>query len=212
MALIKGCDVSSYQGQIDHNTLRKMDRRIDFAMVRIAEWRTDSTIAGMLDPQFENNIEGFRRNGIMVGVYNRANPVLNTPEQEASAFATRLRKYNAYGPGWIVPALDLEDTTQNWSAWLREFITAFRDFGFGPRLTVYSAGSFFDRYLGGEAGLDNDIKFWVAHTNMPAGSPLYRPARTQMHQWSHTGTLPGVQGNVDLDVLMQGVTLRDIAY
>lgn len=211
--MIQGCDVSSYQGVIDWNLLRRHNRRVDFAMLRIAEWRTDKTDAGQLDTQFKNNLDGVCRNGIVPGVYNRANPVLNTAEQEATAFVSRLSYYDLFRSGVIYPVLDLEDTTQNWAAWLREFIAVYQDIAPTPELIIYSSGSFFEPHLGGEAGLPDNVKFWVAHTEQwgaTPGNPKYKPARTVMHQYSHTGSLTGITGPVDLDVLMPGTRLKDI--
>jgi lysozyme len=209
--MIQGIDVSSWQGVIDWKSLRKQRRDIQFAMIRCAEWRSDTMDAGQLDTQFEANVEGARRNGITVGVYNRAFPTLNSPEQEATEFVTRLSHFDAYGLGWIKPAIDIEDSSQNWSSWVRDFFQAWEDMGMRDVL-FYSSGSYYDKYYGGVNDLPECVSTWIGHMEQwgaTPGNPTFK-TRGQIHQYSHTGSVAGINGNVDLNVLMPNIRLRDV--
>lgn len=227
--LVRGVDVSAYQKVIDWPTLRQARRDLTFVVNRVAEWRDNTPSGGLLDEQVEKNVWQQTRCGLVPGLYNRVNPVLNTAEREAAAFVTRITALGGWGAGHLVPAFDVEPTEQpedaavNWPAWVREFINAWFDLAPTRRLRWYASGSFFDARYGGVLDIPLEVSLWVGHWAGPYSTPpnveLEQWAgrtgytfggRTLMHQYTSKGSLPGITGPVDLDCLMPGVQLADV--
>jgi lysozyme len=206
-----GIDVSHYQGEIDWTELRRGDRQIRFAFVRLAEWR-DARFG--LDEQATANIAGARRAGIAVGTYVRVDPNANTAEQEAVQWRTYRAGAGAGGPGFLVPAFDIEDTTRDWSTWVRLFIATHRRLSpeLDGRVIVYTAGSFVEaNYPTGWDRNDKQIALWIGHTKAaPGATPYTFGGRTAVHQYSHTAIKPGIGGVVDLNATMPGWSIADL--
>lgn len=214
----EGLDVSRYQGLVDWTTLRRKTRDISFCMVRLAEWRSESgevgqSTHGLADEQAERNLWECRKAGIVPGGYLRAHPVLNSAEKEAIEFATRMHGFDVTGAGNMIPCLDLEDTSQQWGPWLREFIDVWRSVSPVWRLRVYSSGSFFNTYYGGVDDLvDNGVQLVVADWTATPGVPKFRPSNAVIHQYSNGSNLPilpGFTGPVDRQRVVQGKRLVD---
>jgi len=214
---VEGLDVSRYQGPIDWPSLRRHAREISFCMVRLGEWRpapgeAEQSTHGLADEQAERNLWECRRAAIVPGGYLRANPVMNSPEKEAIEFATRMHGFGVTGAGNMIPCLDMEDTSQQWGEWLREFITVWREVSPVWRLRVYSSGSFFNLYYGGVTDLDEGVTLLVADWSAPAGLPKFKPASATIHQYSNGSTLPimpGLTGPVDRQRVVTGRRLVD---
>lgn len=224
--LLRGIDVSSYQKQIDWEVLRQGRRDIAFAYVRTAEWRNGSATGGLLDDEAERNIAGAARNGIVPGVYQRANLDLNAPEKEAAEFVARIRYLDAWRSGSLIPAIDVEyfaPTTKapNLDIWAKEFIAAYQDMSPVKLLIFYTSSSYLRRYYPSVIGRSN-VGLWIAHTerySIPIGLPAEEWAgkadsfsgQGLLHQYTHSLRLPGVpETTVDGDCLFPDVRLREI--
>ena len=205
-----GIDVSSYQGPIDWARVRN-ESPVRFAMVRLAEWRAGKI---GLDSLAQDNIDGAREAGIVVGTYVRVDPVNNTPEHEAMQWAGYRSLLDVDRPGFLVPAFDIEDKSDR-SSWLREFIDAHRRISphLHDRVIIYTSGSFPATYYPtGWDRTDQRVALWVANWSAAPGATGYTFAgRTAIHQYSNTGTVPGITGAVDLDCTMAGWSLLDLA-
>lgn len=223
--LIKGIDVSAYQGSINWELLRQSRRDLAFAYIRTSEWRTDNSTGGLLDMYAENNIAGASRNGIVPGVYQRANLELNSPEKEAIEFVARIRYLEAWKPGSLIPAIDIEYTSPqsqapNLNKWLEDFVVAYYDMSPVRKLMFYTSGSYVIKYY--PSALTLPINLWIAHTekySIPKGMPAEEWAgkannfsnKGLMHQYTQSLTLPGVTENtVDGNCLFPNVKLTQV--
>ncbi|HEU5475689.1 MAG TPA: GH25 family lysozyme [Actinophytocola sp.] len=227
--LIRGLDVSEYQGETDWLAV---PLHIRFGVVRLAEWRVDRG-GPRLDQQAVANIAGLRATGRTVGGYQRANPVRNSPQFEVLLFRALLAVLGLDQPGCPIPAIDIEptgtdDELVDWPKWVREFIACYQKIAPDPRLRWYTSGSFFDSRYGGVLDIPLNVTLWVGHWSgaysKPA-NPGFDPAlaeqyagrttytfagRTQMHQYYNRGQVPGIGGPVDLNALMPGLGLADV--
>lgn len=223
--LLRGLDVSLYQGEINWDILRQARRDLAFVYVRASEWREDSINGGLLDPTAERNIAGASRNGMVTGVYQRANLELNTPEKEAAEFVSRIRYLDAWKPGSLIPAIDVEYTTPqakapNLNKWLEDFVDAYLDMAPVKKLMFYTSSSYILNYY--PSALTLPINLWIAHTekySIPKGLPAEEWAgkansfsnKGLIHQYTHSLHLPGVTANtVDGNALFPGIKLRQV--
>lgn len=223
--LLRGLDVSSYQGQINWEILRQARRDLAFVYVRTAEWRDDSLNGGLIDYEAERNIAGAARNGMVPGVYQRANLELNTPEKEAAEFVAHIRYLDAWKPGSLIPAIDVEYTTPqakapNLNKWLEDFVVAYLDMAPVKKLMFYTSSSYILNYY--PSALTLPINLWIAHTekySIPKGMAAEDWAgrantfsnKGLIHQYTHSLHLPGITANtVDGNALFPGVRLRQV--
>jgi GH25 family lysozyme M1 (1,4-beta-N-acetylmuramidase) len=223
--LIRGIDVSVYQGSINWELLRQARRDLAFAYIRTSEWRKDNSTGGLIDMYAERNIAGASRNGLIPGVYQRANLELNTPEKEAIEFVARIRYLDAWKQGSLIPAIDVEYTAPQASApdlnkWLEQFVAAYYDMAPIKKLIFYTSSSYIMKYY--PSALTLPINLWVAHTekySIPKGLPAEEWAgkanrfnnKGLLHQYTHSLNIAGVEENsVDGNCLFPGVKLKDI--
>jgi len=193
---LEGLDVSKWQGSISWSQVAASGKK--FAIVRAS--------AGSLttDEWYAANRSGARANGIALGAYHYANPdsAANDALNEANFFlslATPAR-------GDILPVLDVEVTNglsvaamQAWvSTWLQRVTSVL-----GVRPMIYTSPSFWTTYLGDTAMFANaGHRLWIAHwgvdsPRIPAGN--WGGLGWTFWQYTSTGSVPGVSGNVDLD-------------
>lgn len=137
---------------------------------------------------------GARAAGLATGLYHFANPA-NSPMANADAFATQIGRL---GAGQLPPCLDLETGSGDLSGWTRTFISELRARTGIRRVMVYSGVAFFTAHIG-ESWMDPDVLLWLAHYGRPAGKPGYSTPRVAIHQYSSTGSVPGIAGNCDVD-------------
>jgi len=223
--LLRGLDVSAYQGEIDWEVLRQARRDLAFVYVRTAEWRIDNPNGGLIDYGAERNMAGAARNGMVPGVYQRANLELNTPEKEAAEFIAHIRYLDAWKQGSLIPAIDVEYTTPqakapNLNKWLEDFVAAYLDMAPIKKLMFYTSSSYILSYY--PSALTLPINLWIAHTerySIPKGLPAEEWAgkannfnnKGLIHQYTHSLHLPGITANtVDGNALFPGVVLRQI--
>lgn len=211
--MLLGVDVSAWQDHVDWSAMRFARPDIRFAYIRAGGGSRDG-VWQQLDPQAWRNGIAAPSRGIAVGGYLPTDPQRMSPEETALEGVGYLREAGLLRPGCLVPALDIEDKTQDWSRWADELITVWRELtrrSCGGRVIVYSSGSFFDTYLRNAFDrADTTIGVWAAHWNNTPGATRYTVGgRTMLHQYTDKGTLPGVTGNIDLDATMPGARLTD---
>lgn len=188
---LKGIDVSQYQGAVDWLAVKAGG--VDFAILRtgygneLPEIQTDNT--------FSPNYAAASANGIKLGAYHVS--YATTPEvavQEAQMCLSILQGRHLDYPVFI----DIEHSSQ--SSLTKEQITAVASafcsaiVNAGYKAGVYSTTTFFNGNLSGSS-LDAYDK-WVAHPE--ASTPNYSGEYT-MWQYSHAGSVPGINGLVDLN-------------
>lgn len=185
----KGIDVSKYQGTIDWTKVKKAG--IDFVMVRAGYGREYSQV----DPKFATNIKGAQAAGIETGVYWYSYATSTSAAlQEAKVCYDTIKGYKLSYP----VAFDIEDPTQMklTATQISNIIKVFCDYLESKKyyVCIYSFASMLNTKMNASVLSSYDI--WVAHINTtkPAYSGKYG-----MWQYSHTGKVNGISGNVDLD-------------
>lgn len=194
-----GIDVSRYQGNIDWAAVKGAG--VDFAMLRLGYRGYGSAGRIVLDTYFYQNLEGALANDIEVGVYFFSQAI--SPEEgaeEAQFCLDALKGYDitypivfdwesypsSYNPR--TDGLDDKILTQCAVAFCEEVEDA------GYQSMVYSNLTYF--YLHFDLSQLIDYPFWLAQYNS-------RPSfyyHFDIWQYGDSGSVPGIDGNVDLNI------------
>ena len=195
--LYYGVDVSSYQDKIDWEDVA--DDGIDFAMIRILTGKGTHDLS--LDSRFEYNYRNARAAGVKVGVYRYSYATTRGgARREARRIVEVLDGRKLEYP--IV--LDMEDSSilENTSRADRtEIILGFKDIveSAGYKFALYANKNWIDNYIDPAALKGVDI--WFARWRSLDRGPGYSgPGNLAMWQYSDSGRVDGIPGNVDLDV------------
>jgi GH25 family lysozyme M1 (1,4-beta-N-acetylmuramidase) len=186
-AEIKGIDVSKWQGTINWASVK--DAGIQFAMLR------SSYGSSSVDSTFETYYQQAKANGIAVGAYHYS--YATTIAKATTEVNFLISKLN--GKQFEYPiCVDIEDTSQ--SSLDQETLTEIaltyleklRDAGYYP--IIYANKKWFLYRLD-----DSKLTYynhWVAQW----GSSITYTGNVGMWQYSSTGVISGISGNVDLDI------------
>ena len=195
---VTGIDVSFYQGEIDWQAVAESG--VEFAIIRLG-YRGYATGALQTDSTFQQNLEGALQAGLDVGVYffSQATSVLEA-EEEADYVLEAIRGYPIRYPvvfdwefihtedGARTDHVDGDTVTQC----ARAFCDLVKVAGYTPALYLNLEMG----YLFYDLGELADVSFWLADYQ-PAPSFYYD---FSMWQYSSQGTVPGIQGNVDMNL------------
>ena len=187
---VHGIDISHYQGDIDWALLARQ-REGEFPLRFVFMKATEG--GDHADEAFARNFRQARRYGFVRGAYHFFNPRTDALRQ-ADFFIRTVPLDSADLP----PVLDVETTggknrdelQQGVLAWLRRV-----EAHYGVKPILYTGYKFKLRYLNDSAFLS--YPYWIAHYYVD--SVRYEgPWRF----WQHTdaGIVPGIEGNVDLNV------------
>lgn len=206
-----GIDVSSHQGKVEWNKVKAAG--IDFAVIRcgIRGYGSGKIVE---DTEFKNNLLGAANADIPTAVYFYTQAV-NTDEavEEAQFVLSLLAPFSVKGP----VVLDVESASSDerikdlTSGERTDIILAFCDTikqaGYTPM--IYADSRFYTLRM--ELERLEEYDKWYANYNSitrdPAASvwsynsPLVFPYKYRMWQYSNTGRVDGVSGNVDFNVL-----------
>ena len=211
--LRRGIDVSAWQENIDWKKVA--DSGVEFAIIKVCG--RGYGMAGSLyeDSKFRRNIEGAQANGILVGAYVFSQAITVTEaRQEARYLISLIQDYDmdlplvldyeeAYANGdrstgrlsnaldtWLTP----EDVTKICLAFCEEV----EDYGYESM--VYTYKYFFERKM--KAGALSRV--WLAHfvseTNYEGDYEFW--------QFSSSGAIPGISGDVDKDFWFDAGTTK----
>ena len=195
MLQIKGIDVSKYQGDIDFNALKKSD--IKFVIIR-AGWGQNN-----IDGKFKRNIKECNRLGIPCGVYwfsYALNPT--QAKAEAKACLTAIAPYKLQYPVCFDYEYDsvtysvkhgVNVTKESASAIAKAFLSTIESAGYWA--TNYTNLDFSKRYFDQYIMTKYDI--WAARYTSTAKDIA---ATAGLWQYSSKGSVPGIKGNVDMDI------------
>lgn len=194
---IKGIDVSTYQGDIDWEKVAASG--VKFVFIRLGYRGYESGLL-VKDDRFEDNIRGALQNGIAVGVYFVTQAIsVEEAVEEAQFVMENIRPYNVTWP--IV--LDIEDAasatarTAELSQQARTdhaiaFCETVKESGYTPML--YCNIRWFIEKLDITRITDYD-KWFAQYFRKP-----FFPYAFQMWQYSSTGRIDGIEGNVDYNI------------
>lgn len=188
--LYRGIDVSMYQQNVDWKAVKNSG--VDYAIIRAGYGR----YASQKDPYFDQNMRNAKAAGLACGAYwfSYADSVA-AAKQEAEVFLQVIDGYQFEYP----LVFDIEDqvhvnmTKEQVSAIIEAFCQTVEAKGY--YVSVYSYASFLNTKVY-QSVLDR-YDIWVAHFNTSA--PAYSLSSYGMWQYSSTGSVPGIAGDVDLD-------------
>lgn len=184
----KGIDVSRWQGDIEWEKVK--DDGIEFVMLGIGRYRSGQ---GIPDPLFEHNMQQALAQGIHVGVYLYSEAKNEEEAREEAKFV--LEQIDGYKISYPV-AFDIEDdihrnmTTKQRTDITIAFLEVIEKAGYYPM--IYASESWFNSSM--DLARLRKYDKWVARWgSFVAFEPL------SMWQYSSTGRVKGISGNVDLD-------------
>lgn len=193
----KGIDVSSFQGEIDWESVA--NDGVEFALIRMGI-RGYGTGKLVVDEQFEANMAGAIAAGLDVGVYFFSAAISEEEAMEEADFV--LEALAPYGMKCTV-ALDIEDvnsssartnglTREQWTDQAITFCERIRQEGYSPM--IYGNLQSFMLMLD-LTRLEEYEKWFAAYIPY-----FYYPYEFQVWQYSDTGTVNGISEPVDLNI------------
>ncbi|WP_072690395.1 glycoside hydrolase family 25 protein [Rhodococcus marinonascens] len=196
-APVQGPDVASWQhpGGSAINWFAVRNSGHDFAMVKATEG------LDYINPYFVQDSLAMRVAGISRGAYHYADPTLS-PELQAAFFSTMVLGIN--GPGDMPPVLDLEVSNGLSPAalinWTHRYLNTVRTLT-GRQPIIYTYPHFWQTAMANTNEF-TDYPLWIADYNgQNAPGPLPGGWNNwTFWQYTSTGRIPGVNGNVDLNV------------
>ena len=192
-----GLDVSEYQEDIDWETVHAAG--FDFAFVRIG-YRGYSVGEIFADDWARENLEGARAAGLDVGVYFYSQAI--SPEEAAEEARWCLNFLSGesldlpvvYDWEWVGPeartgGMDKASLTEC----AQIFCTTIEAAGYQPMI-------YFNSHVGRDL-LDlealSQYPFWLAQYK----EQMNYPHQVDFWQYTETGTVPGIEGDVDIDLM-----------
>lgn len=182
-----GIDVSNHNGRIDFGRVRADG--ISFVIVKASEGK------GYRDPSFAHLVREARRSGLKVGAYHFFRKKADGRKQAAN-FAAALAGRRLDLP--IV--IDVEDWSNDHMvddasalARLRAMVAALKARGY--KVMIYTNGDGYRKYVRGTE-LNHDY-LWLCSFTSPDALKHYRH---HLQQFSHWGTVDGIDGEVDMNV------------
>lgn len=189
---VHGIDAARFQKSIDWKQARQ--NGVNFAFIKATEG------GDRLDPSFDDHWRGARRAGVERGAYHFYY-FCTPPEVQATWFIQNVRR----NPGMMPPVLDLEWNPLSPTCRLRPPATEVRGQAkrflqivtthYGQKPIIYTTPKFYEE---NQLGRLTGYEFWLRSTaKTPAQA--YPGQNWRFWQYSATGRIPGITGNVDLN-------------
>lgn len=195
----RGIDVSKWQGEINWSMVANAG--IDFAIIRVGN-RGSSTGVLIEDPYFKKNMEGAIAAGIKVGVYLYSQAITTAEAVEEASMALSLVKdYRLQLPIYFDTEKISGGRANNLSVAERTAIT--KAFCETIRNAGYMPGIYSNYYwLRDQLNMSELERYsvWVAHYSGKCGYP----GKYDMWQYTSSGSVPGIKGNVDMNISYVG--------
>ena len=193
---VLGIDVSFWQKDIDWAQVKEAG--VEFAMIR-AGWRGSEQGVLNEDEYAQANYQGAHAQGIKIGAYFFSQAI--TPEEavaEADYLLEIIKDWQVDMPivfDWEF--IDAESRTAKMDArtltdCTKAFCDRIKQAGHTPMIYFSKSQSTDLLYLRELT----DYKFWLAHYD----TVLNYPYKVDMWQYSETGSVPGITGNVDINL------------
>lgn len=194
---IEGIDVSHYQGHINWDQVVQ-GARISYVYLKATEGGT------YVDDTYTRNLREVRRVGLNVGSYHFYRP--NTSWQEQFENMTSIVKKESQD---LIPIIDIEHrgsvNSDKFIADLKTFIQKVTEH-YGKKPLLYTYQKFYNRYLIHEF---KDYHFMIAQYRND--SPLLNDGKDYiMWQYTSSGTIPGIKGDVDRSKIMENFSLNQV--
>ncbi len=190
---VHGIDAARFQKSIDWNTARR--NGVNFAFIKATEG------GDLLDVEFKNHWRGAGQAGVARGAYHFYY-FCTSPEDQARWFIRNVPRgkmlppvldmeWNPFSPTCAhvrPPAAEVRDQMHRW---LR-IVTAH----YGQKPIIYTTPRF---YRENQLGRITGYEFWLRSTSKQP-SKAFPGQRWRFWQYSATGLIPGIAGEVDLNV------------
>ena len=182
---MKGIDISMHNGTISFGAVKNSG--VNVVIIKATEG------VEYIDPYLSQHYNGAKAAGLNIGFYHFMSEKTN-PGQQAVDFwnAIKEKQFN------VMPCLDIE--TNSWGRSSKqitdrclEFLNKFKALS-GLSCMIYTGGYF------GRDNLDSRIKNypgWIAHYGV--NTPMATGFSVIGHQYTETGRVNGISGNVDLN-------------
>lgn len=196
-----GIDVSSYQGEVDWARVASSDVR--FVMIRVG--LRGYTKGGIMeDAMFERNIKGAIDAGLDVGVYFFSQAVnVQEAEEEALFVLEHIKDYTLTYPvvfDWESVADSSARTNGVGSSEVTRCASAFCDKIAAAGYTPMIYFNMDQGYLAYQLDKLDGNAFWLAEYQDSPGFYYH----FDFWQYTHKGSVPGIEGAVDLDLDLRG--------
>jgi lysozyme len=189
MEFVHGVDVSDWNGSPNWAAVKASGYSFAVAKATEGTGNTQTTFAG--------NLAGIRAVGMTAGAY----AFLDWNEDPVAQAEHFLSVYSPK-PGDLPPTLDCEACTVSSAAAMGQvsgFIDEVEKHLSGRRMLLYFSYSFPQDSLEGGSGFAGHDIFLAEYTN-EAEPRIPSPwSEAKIWQWSQTGSVSGISGNVDLD-------------
>ncbi|MBK7861316.1 MAG: hypothetical protein IPJ65_22430 [Archangiaceae bacterium] len=188
---VEGIDVSKWQGSINWSAVKNSGRK--FAIARISHGLSYK------DEYFAQNWSGMKSVGLIRGGYQ-----FFAPGEDAVAQANYVvQKLGRLGPGDLPAMLDVEVTDGQTPATITAKIHRWVDIvtaGTGKAPIIYTGAYFWDDHVKSADFKSTPLVIAWYGTMCPGVPNAWASTGWRFHQYSSTGSVPGISGNVDLDV------------
>ena len=193
-----GIDISEHQNNIDWKKVKESG--VEFAILRLGYRGYGKTGKIILDKTFEQNYKEAQENGIEIGVYFFSQAISSDEIKEEADFVLS----NLKGKNITYPVVfDLEKikndeartdnlTEEDITNMTLQFCNIITENNYNP--CIYANAKTFTTKM--KLELFNDYNKWYADYQE---KPIY-PYDFDIWQYSETGKIDGIEGNVDLDV------------
>lgn len=197
-----GIDVSEFQGEkIDWKKVRESG--IEFVMIRLGYRAYGESGALVLDAMYEQNIKGAREAGLDVGVYFFSQAVSAAEAVEEAEFVLdHIRGYDITCPvvydteeiKWDTARTD-SNTNQEYTNYCKVFCDTIEASGYDPMIYANMKWMAFTLDMSQLTEYD----FWYADYHDRPQCPY----DYEMWQYSESGSVPGINTKVDLNLWFQ---------
>lgn len=200
---VLGIDVSRYQGDIDWQQVKAAG--VEFVMVRLGN---RGIAEGTLheDPLARQNLQGAKAAGLKVGAYFYSQALNVAEAEEEAAFALGILD----GIKLDMPlAFDWEQESRTENVDKRTLTDCTRTFCDAVSLAGYQPMIYFNSFQAKELLHLRELKeipWWLAMYDVT----MEFPYRMDMWQYSCTGTVPGISGSVDLNLLFADGLIENV--
>ncbi len=205
-ASIKGIDVSRYQGDVDWEKVAADGVR--FVFVRLG-YRGYSEGALITDEKFEEYVKGAAQHGIWVGIYFVTQAITEEEAIEEAEFV--LDSIRPYNITWPV-VLDIEEAAsatartvglkaKDRTDYTIAFCEKIREAGYTPMLYCNIRWYLEELELERLTAYD---KWFAQYFNRP-----FFPYEFTVWQYTNTGRVDGIKGDVDLNISMKDYSKKD---
>lgn len=195
---VLGIDVSEFQGDIDWAKVKEAG--IEFVIIRLGYRGYGEEGKLVLDANFEKNIEGAKAAGLETGVYFFSQAVSDAEAKEEADFVLSHIEGHTLTMPVVFDTEEIKGDTARTDENTRErftdncivFCDAIEEAGYDTMIYANMKWMAFTLNLERLTGYD----FWYADYEAKPQCPY----PFVMWQYTETGSVPGIEGNVDLNI------------